>query len=377
MAAIAPSPSPLPRAIAGGCRRPRQAARLLALAALVLALPAGAATITGTNDSDNNSFSIFPVWRSQLNGTSAGDTIHGLRGDDLIYGRAGNDILHGDQDSDRLYGESGDDQLLGGLDALDRLYGGTGNDIYSVFDTLDLVTEVAGEGTDTVRSTVNYTLPANVENGLLEPSLTQFGLIVAGSTTPTVVFHECATYAGPLPCREMGSTLTGNGLNNELRGNGGDNTLSGVAGNDRLLGGAGDDTLLGGDGDDILEGFVIGDGWSSSEWDMLTGGAGADVFVIGISSRSGAVSAYGSALASEQFPQYIGQGLVYITDFEWQEGDKIEVFGNISDYWIGLYGSTAVIYWDGSAYGYSSNEITGIVYGINSLADLIPAYDFL
>lgn len=30
----------------------------------------GVPNIYGTNDSDNNSFSFFPVWRSQINGTT-------------------------------------------------------------------------------------------------------------------------------------------------------------------------------------------------------------------------------------------------------------------------------------------------------------------
>ena len=44
------------------------------------------------------------------------------------------------------------------------MIGGAGNDTYVVDNAGDVVIESAGEGTDTVQSTVSYTLGANVEN---------------------------------------------------------------------------------------------------------------------------------------------------------------------------------------------------------------------
>ena len=369
------SPSP-PR---GGRSSRRAAGVRSAWSALLLGLamvaPSGAAEIVGSDASDNNSYT-FPEWRSQLNGTGANDQIMGRQGDDLLYGYGGDDGLYGNPGADTLYGGDGRDQLAGGVGDRDLLYGGRGDDVYVVLDSFDVVRELAGQGLDTVASFVDYILPANVENLFLRPNTLYGGV---DYDPPAVFMDDCAVYTGPFPCHQLGSFGMGNGLANEIRGNQMDNDLRGLGGADLMYGFGGSDELDGGTGDDMLAGFLMNGSWASAEWDILTGGSGADVFVTGISGRPGGLPI---AIGSERFPQYLGQGLVWIMDFDWREGDKIEVYGDPADYWIELYhnpwdGDYAAIYWDGSAEGFGARELVGYAMGISSSSDLIPALDFL
>ncbi|WP_141504990.1 calcium-binding protein, partial [Rhizobium sp. L9] len=134
----------------------------------------------------------------------------------------GNDldnVITGGAAADTISGGAGNDTLNGGAGA-DRLIGGAGDDNYIVDNAGDLVTEVANEGIDTVRTTLSaHTLAANVEN------LTYIGM---------------AAFTG-----------AGNLLDNVIIGGVAADKLIGAAGNDTLIGGAGSDTMLGGIGDDV------------------------------------------------------------------------------------------------------------------------------
>jgi Ca2+-binding RTX toxin-like protein len=152
-----------------------------------------------------------------------------LTGITSIMGGAGNDNLTGSSGNDTLDGGTGNDILTGGL----------GNDTYVVDSSLDSVVEAASAGTDTVKTSINYTLGANVEN---------------------LTFTGTAAFTG-----------TGNTLNNVITGNVGADTLNGGDGNDSLIGGSGNDTLSGQNGNDSLTGGLGND--------ILSGGASVDTFV--------------------------------------------------------------------------------------------------
>ncbi|RZU46896.1 hemolysin type calcium-binding protein [Fluviicoccus keumensis] len=154
-----------------------------------------------------------------LTGTAANG--NGATGNfnEMITGNAANNILSGDGGNDTLYGGTGNDTLSGGANddvldgnaGTDSMVGGTGNDSYYVDNSGDSVTENASEGTDTVYTSISYTLGTNFEN-----------LTATGS---------------------QAITLTGNSVSNYITGNSSANTLIGGAG-DTLAGGGGNDTYV-------------------------------------------------------------------------------------------------------------------------------------
>lgn len=172
------------------------------------------------NNSVSDVFTLSFVDQSKtLTGTANTDTLIGGTADDTLSGLAGNDTLKGG---------AGNDKLDGGLGA-DTLIGGTGNDTYVIDNAGDVITENVNEGTDTVISSITYTLGNNLEN----LSLTLVGTAAINGT--------------------------GNALDNVIIGNSAINTLTGGAGNDTLEGGAGADKLLGGTGNDTYVVDNMGD----------------------------------------------------------------------------------------------------------------------
>ena len=145
--------------------------------------------------------------------TGAG-AIHGTgnSGANILTGNEGANILTGGAAVDTLYGNGGIDTLEGGTGG-DIMYGGTGDDTYYVDSALDQVNELsAADGFDSVRSTVTWTLGANVER------LTLTGTAVVNGT--------------------------GNSLANILLGNSAANQLDGGTGADEMRGAAGNDTYV-------------------------------------------------------------------------------------------------------------------------------------
>ena len=207
-------------------------------------------------------------------GLAGNDTINGGDGADVLYGGKGDDFLFGDAGNDRLLGGIGYDDLDGGADVdtvdysqslsavtvnlstgatsggdaagdtltgfeningsnvgndtltgnaaanvinglggADVMRGGLGNDTYLVDLASDLVQEAVNAGTDSIKSTVTFTMAANTERLYL------LGIAAINGT--------------------------GLNVNNDLIiGNGAANKLNGLTGNDTLTGALGLDVFL-------------------------------------------------------------------------------------------------------------------------------------
>jgi Ca2+-binding RTX toxin-like protein len=135
-------------------------------------------------------------------------------------------VNDGRLDGDVVLGRGNDRFDTRGGTVEGEVLGGQGDDIFYVSSRkIDLV-EYAGEGYDTVKSTVSYKLGDNFES-----------LVLLGRANIDGI---------------------GTGLADTIQGNAGNNLIKGLAGNDVLRGGAGTDRLVGGADSDIFQ-FVKGD----------------------------------------------------------------------------------------------------------------------
>ena len=150
-----------------------------------------------------------------------------------LTGNTANNILTGNAANNVLNGGTGADSLIGA----------TGDETYIVDNIGDVVVENADQGSDSVQSSVTYTLSANVEN-----------LTLTGKAN---------------------INATGNASANTLSGNNGNNVLEGGAGNDTLQGMGGNDTYVVDSNNDVV---------------IESANAGYDTVWVAINGQTGAYS---------------------------------------------------------------------------------------
>ncbi|HEX6828702.1 MAG TPA: M10 family metallopeptidase [Burkholderiales bacterium] len=230
--------------------------------------------------------------------------------------------------ADFLIGNTAGNILNGGAGA-DVMEGGAGNDVYVVNRAGDTVNEAAGEGSDTIRSSVALVLPVNVEGLVLLGSADLAGVgnnganTIAGNSginalngaagvdTVTYVSAPAGVIVNLLSGQATGwgadslknfEDVVGSNFADQITGSAGSNLIEGRAGDDTLDGGSGVDTVsyassasgvsvdlatgqaTGGAGNDALAGFesVIGSANSdtiagNAANNTLNGGAGPDI----------------------------------------------------------------------------------------------------
>ena len=228
----------------------------------------------------------------------------------------GNDLLTASASTGKvtLVGGSGADTLVSGT-GVDSLVGGTGSTLFIVSNASDVVSVASTTGADTIQSSVNDTLAANVSTLVLTGSGSVTGtgnamadilyanagadtlsagtgvatlvggtgndvfvvnntgdIVVDSSTTTVDTIKSSASYT--LPANVNTLVLTGSGIVGT--GNSANDliTASGTTGAVSLAAGAGTsaDTLVAGNGADVLT--------SNAGVDSLVGGTGSDLFIL-------------------------------------------------------------------------------------------------
>jgi Ca2+-binding RTX toxin-like protein len=190
-----------------------------------------------------------------INGTSGNDTLVGTDGEDTINGFGGDDALRGNEGADSLNGGDGNDTLDAfngqtsprGVDVIDTLDGGLGNDTYLYWQGGAVVQDAGGVDQILLNIDGEYVLPTGIEN-----------LFITGASNDNV----------GITGNDLGNIIVASNEVDRISAGGGSDSVDGGIGRDTIDGGAGDDTLYGG-----TEGTI-------NEQDFLTGGAGADHFVM-------------------------------------------------------------------------------------------------
>ncbi|MDX2156532.1 MAG: calcium-binding protein [Hyphomicrobiaceae bacterium] len=248
----------------------------------------------------------------------------------VVTGTAGNDVVVAGLGNDSLVGNDGND-ALNGNGGIDTMVGGLGNDTYYVDHASDVVTELAGGGTDRVFTSVSKALFAEVEtlflsgtadingsgntlgntlNGnagsnVLDGRLGADTMVGLGGNDTFVVDNvgdvvienagQGIDAVRSSIAWELGSNVenlqltgtasvngTGNELDNALVGNSGSNWLYGEEGTDSLTGGLGSDFLAGGFGDDrFIYNSTAESGSSSASRDRIVDFTNGDAIWLG------------------------------------------------------------------------------------------------
>jgi Ca2+-binding RTX toxin-like protein len=310
--------------------------------------------------SDYNDILIGDSFSNAIIGELGDDQLQGAAGADSIIGGVGNDTLYGDLGNDSLYGSSGSNLLDGGLgndllvseSSTDTLRGGAGNDSYRISSADVLILEDGDGGFDTIYSTVALSsLPFGIEE-----------IVVEGSpgAVPAVLQTSRTVDRMPEGLREL--RLMGS-ANINANGNSGANAIYGNSGANALVGDLGSDFISGGEGTDTLTGCSTASGRGKGEIDILTGGSGADRFVLGS----------GGSLYSDGNRKKAGlEDYALITDFSVGE-DNLQLSGKAKNYFLKSSGVKGVsgngLYFDSNKNGAfdKSDELVAIINGSEKL----------
>jgi Ca2+-binding RTX toxin-like protein len=220
------------------------------------------------------------------------------------------------------------------------LAGGAGNDVYEIHRASDVIVEQAGQGTDTVRSSVSLALADNVENlsltGVASINATgnALGNLLAGNAGDNVLDGlggvDTASYAAAyeavtvdLASADVQDTggagldtllnienLVGSAYDDTLLGNDGANTIDGGAGADLMMGGLGNDTyVVNHEGDQVLEYAAEGTDTVRSNLSYTLGTGLEDLVLLGTANKNGTGNGAANVLTGNRGNNVLDGGL--------------------------------------------------------------------
>jgi serralysin len=321
--------------------------------------------------------------------------IYGSIFSDVVSGTLGNDLISTFEGNDYIYGSIGFDDINGGFgfDTVDYSFLGQGivldaggfvNKGIAGVDSLFSIENVIGsanyintiDGSTELSGLVSLTVDLSL-NSLSFNSLLGFGSLdfvvqnfvnVIGTSQGDIIIGDFQHNF--LDGWGGDDYIFGGGGNDVIYGGSGNDTLDGSTGHDSLYGGSGHDLLLGGSGNDFLSGgsgsdvlmgesgndILVGYGFGLAEYDTLSGGSGADLFVLGDANNV----------------YYQGAGYATITDFNYLEGDKIQVAGSASNYSLSFQDMSGGFFLDTLIY--FGNDLIAVV---QDTTNVVPFFDFV
>jgi Ca2+-binding RTX toxin-like protein len=329
----------------------------------------------------------------------------------VFYGLAGNDTLTSGAGGDFLDGGEGDD-TFNNVGIGDTVVGGAGTDTVN-FNlsaatqdiTIDLstggVSGVSWTGIERVSGSLgsgNDTVVAGLQlgsiydyGGMDEITLDYSGTLADGRTATKIVFNYLArsgfpeyvylsdgttssVYFDAFERFNITATVGDDVINagstsesNVFYGLAGNDSLTGGSGNDVLDGGRGNDNLNGGNGDDLIKGINLDDTTPGlGEIDTLTGGAGADRFILGDMERAGYDDQDTATNGTNDY--------ALITDLNTAE-DSIQLHGVLSDYLLQVSGSDTQLFINKPAG--EADELIGILRGVTWLSLDTKMFSFI
>jgi Ca2+-binding RTX toxin-like protein len=222
----------------------------------------------GGIEKDDDEETPEPDARRVMQGTGNAEEMRGDAGLDFMLGGANADKLEGGDNDDILLGEAGADSLYGGV-GYDLLLGGAGNDLIyggNGYDTL-----IGGAGNDTLNGGAgnDYLVGSSgadkLEGGDGDDIISGYDLVA--DVTPAIInmlLPEPQASSQVQAILDKASGVFGQSATPELLTRLQDGLLSADSNN-------ADDQLFGGKGNDLLLGDFS---------DTMTGGEGADAFVV-------------------------------------------------------------------------------------------------